>query len=47
MLHLTKSETSVVIWLTIVTLVARSVPPFAHTHVQRVDVRATRQLHCQ
>jgi len=41
--HLTKTETSLVIWLNIVTIVAQS------SHLSRVckDVHATRQLHCQ
>jgi len=42
---LTKTETSLVMWLNIVTIVARSVHLYpAHT---REDVHATRQLHCQ
>ena len=44
-LHLTKTETSVVTWLNIVTIVARSIRLLpAHIHKQ---VHATRQLHCQ
>jgi len=43
--HLTKTETSLVIWLYIVTIVARSVRLLpAH---MRKDVNVTRQLHCQ
>jgi len=43
--HFTKTETSLVIWLNIVTIVARSVPLLpVHMHE---DVLATRQLHCQ
>jgi len=43
--HLTKTETSLVIWLYIVTIVARSVRRLP-THMRK-DVYATRQLHCQ
>ena len=43
--HLTKTETSLGIWLNIVTIVARSVHLLpAH---MREDVHATPQLHCQ
>jgi len=43
--HLTKTETHFVIWLSNVTIVARSVRLLpAHT---REDAHATRQLHCQ
>ena len=45
MSHLTKTETSLTIWLNIVTTVARSVRLLlAHMHE---DVHATRLLHCQ
>ena len=45
MSHLTKTETSLIIWLYIVTIVARSVRLLpAH---MREDVHVTRQLHCQ
>ena len=43
--HLTKTEASLVIWLNIVTIVARSVR-FLPAYV-REDVHATHQLHCQ
>jgi len=43
--HLTKTETSLVKWLNIVTIVARSVRLLS-AHM-REDVHATRQLHCQ
>ena len=43
--YLTKTETSLVIWLNIVTIVARSVR-LLPAHMQD-DVRATRQLHCR
>jgi len=43
--HLTKTETSLVIWLNIVTIVARSVR-LLPAHVRK-DVHATCQLHCQ
>jgi len=33
--HLTKTETSIIIRLNIVTTVARSVSAFAHTHARR------------
>jgi len=42
---LTKTETSVVTWLNIVTIVARSVH-LLPAHIRK-DVHATRQLHCQ
>ena len=45
MSHLTKTETSLVMWLNIVTIVAPSVrllPAY-----MREDVDASRQLHCQ
>jgi len=43
--HLTKTETSLVMWLNIVTIVARSVRLLpAHMHK---DVHAASQLHCQ
>ena len=44
-LHLTKTETSLVISLNIVTIVARSVRLLAG--YMRADVHATRQWHCQ
>jgi len=43
--YLTKTETSLVLWLNMVTIVARSVRLLlAH---MRDDVHATHQLHCQ
>jgi len=43
--YLTKTESSLVIWLNIVTIVAQSICLLpAH---MREDVHATRQLHCQ
>ena len=42
---MTKTETSLVIWLKIVTIAARSVR-ISPAHM-REDVHATRQLHCQ
>ena len=45
MSHLTKTETSLAIWLNVVTIVAQSVRLLpAYT---REEVHATRQLHCQ
>jgi len=47
MSHLTKTETSFVIWLNIVTIVAWSVRLLcAHMH-ENVYATATCQLHCQ
>jgi len=43
--HLTKTETSLGIWLNIVTIVARSVRLLPSC--MREDVHATHQLHCQ
>jgi len=40
--HLTKTETSFVIWLNVVTIVARSVRLLPHTRAN-----ATRLFHCQ
>jgi len=45
MSHLSKTEKYLVIWLNIVTTVARSVR-LLPVHM-REDVQATRQLHCQ
>ena len=43
--HLTKTEMSLVMWMNIVTIVARSIRLLpAH---MREDVHATGQLHCQ
>jgi len=44
-LHLRKTETPLVIWLNIVTIVAHSVR-LLHIHMRK-DVHITRQLHCQ
>jgi len=44
--YLTKTETSIVIWLNIVTIVARSVR-LLPADMREEDVHATRQLHCQ
>jgi len=43
--HLTTTETSLVMWLNIVTIVARNVRVLPE--YMREDVHATRQLHCQ
>jgi len=43
--HLTKTETSFVMWLNIVTIVARSVRLLPV--LMREDLHATRQMHCQ
>jgi len=43
--NLTETETPLVIWLNIVTIVDRS-PRLLPAHM-REDVHATRQLHCQ
>jgi len=43
--HLTKTETPLVIWLNIVTMVARSVRLLL-AHIRK-DIHATRQFHCQ
>ena len=43
--RVTKTETCLVIWLNIVTIVARSVRLLSAD--MRKDVHATRQLHCQ
>jgi len=43
--HLTKTETSLVIWLNIATIVARSIQLLPARMCE--DVRATHQLHCQ
>ena len=45
MSHLTKTETSVAIWLNIVTIVARSVH-LLPAHMPE-DAYVTHQLHCQ
>ena len=45
MSHLTKTETPLVIWLNIVTMVARSVRLLL-AHIRK-DIHATRQFHCQ